>query len=134
MLIGNCASSILLTNMANNEATCHYRFQGLPDFFLYFSQDYEPNSSSPITTAPRFGLIDREYSVGSVAGTNNLLFAGGKPWKCFNAYVEHLNEQAPESTRYKVLYITRHGLGHHNTFEARVGRDAWNVSNPSLFA
>lgn len=103
--------------------SCHWSFSGLPIF--NFADNYANDSAYKATTLPGLGLTDsfeREY------GFNNpLIDSNKKPWENFKIYVDYLNEQNPDTTQYKVLYITRHGLGYHNAFETQVGREAWNV-------
>ncbi|KAN0066845.1 putative phosphoglycerate mutase [Elaphomyces granulatus] len=109
--------------MAGIDAAYHFKFQAVPGFFVDFTEN---GASFRATTLPRLGLIERSYETDGIAmeidGTGN----DKMPWERFRDYVDHLNGQNAASTTYKVLYITRHGLGYHNSFESKVGRDMWN--------
>lgn len=100
----------------------HWKFSGLPDAFFNYAENFETDPTYKATTLPRLGLKKNFNQSIDVYATLS------KPWESFTAWVENLNEQSPDSIEYKVLYITRHGLGYHNAFEAQVGREAWNVS------
>lgn len=115
--------------MAANEATCRFSFQALPEFFFDYFGAAKHDSAFRATTLPAFGLIDRHYDSSNRCDSKTLHVNTQKPWQRFQAYIEHLNDQGPDFTTYKVLYITRHGLGYHNVYETKVGRDAWNVGN-----
>lgn len=119
--------------MAGRDAACHFKFQAMPGFFVDFTGEPRVGAPSRATTLPRLGLVERNYETDSDRRPKDGPGEDKKPWERFRDYVDHLNEQTASSTTYKVLYITRHGLAHHNTFESKVGRDAWNVSFVSLF-
>lgn len=125
MLLKHQSCPILLAAMATrNPATCHFKFQALSGFFVDYVTEAQRDPSFRVTTLPRLGLTEREYETDRLFdGAGH----GAKPWDRFKKYVEHLNTQSPEGTTYKVLYITRHGYGYHNAYEAKVGREAWNV-------
>lgn len=55
------------------------------------------------------------------SSTNNLT-----QWQKFAAHLHSLNEAAPSSVSYKLLFLGRHGEGYHNVIEADVGSPAWN--------
>ncbi|KAF2100198.1 putative phosphoglycerate mutase [Rhizodiscina lignyota] len=112
--------------MAANEATCHFKFQALPQFFKNYSEKAQKDSSFRATTLPGLGLIDRPYNTdGKSKKEIKHKDMDGQPWKRFKAYVENLNKQDPD-TSYKVLYITRHGFGYHNAFMSKVSSESWN--------
>lgn len=119
--------------MAGNETSCHFEFQALPGFFVNFTEKAQQDPFFQARTLPGLGLLDRPYETDNITRSDKSQENFRKPWERFRVYVEHLNGQYPGSTIYKVLYITRHGLGYHNVFESRVGRDAWNVSHFCLF-
>ncbi|RFU35071.1 hypothetical protein B7463_g1270, partial [Scytalidium lignicola] len=99
----------------------HFKFQSVPGSFFDFTENAQRNPSFRAITLPGLGLIHRQYE------TDNLIRGPQKStWERFAFYVEHLNTQNPGSTIYKVLYLTRHGLGYHNAFETKVGKTAWN--------
>jgi hypothetical protein len=119
--------------MAGRDAACHFKFQAMPGFFVDFTEETRDGAPFRATTLPLLGLVERNYEADS---DSKAIYGPGKdkkPWERFQDYVDYLNEQTATSTTYKVLYITRHGLAHHNTFESKVGRDAWNVSIVSPF-
>jgi hypothetical protein len=112
----------------------HFRFHALPGFFTEFSEECKADRKFHATTQPLLGLIDRRYDTDTIpdpgVGSGH---QPRKPWDRFRAYVEHLNETSPKEVKYKVLYLTRHGLGYHNLVHAKVGDDAWNVRISLLF-
>lgn len=131
MLLEHQISALILATLAARDPICSLKFQALSGYFVDLSEKAQHNSSFRAVTLPELGLIDRQYDDDE----NTTAIFGGKngsssgPWQRFRDHVDYLNEQSEESTSYKVLYITRHGLGFHNTYEADVGQDAWNVSN-----
>jgi hypothetical protein len=133
MLLQNQVCSLLFAAMAGRDVACHFKFQALPGFFVDFAEEARHSASFRATTLPRLGLIERSYETDGIIETVGSVGNDKKPWERFRDYVDHLNNQNTASTTYKVLYITRHGLGYHNIFESKVGRDAWNVGNISLF-
>ncbi len=112
--------------MSVHESTSRFKFQAVPEFFFDYWGAAQQDPTFQATTLPAYGLVDKEYQT---ANNQSLKAEGKKPWQRFQAYVKHLNEQESGSTTYKIVYIMRHGLGHHNVYESKVGRDAWNVSN-----
>jgi hypothetical protein len=108
MLFQNLACALSFSIMTSKSATCQFQFQAVSGFF---------------TTLPGLGLIDRTYETDVDKNSKD----DQKLWKRFRDYVNYLNDQSATTTTYKVLYLTRHGLGFHNSFESEVGRDAWNV-------
>lgn len=52
-------------------------------------------------------------------------------WQRFGQFIKHLNRQAaqeaPEGSRYVVLYMGRHGEGCHNVAERLYGTEEWDV-------
>lgn len=67
------------------------------------------------------GLLDRSY------GTDSRFDPDQKktPWARFENHLAHLNQEDPQNTKYKVIYLARHGQGYHNVQESLVGRAAW---------
>ncbi|KOC07811.1 hypothetical protein AFLA70_311g001220 [Aspergillus flavus AF70] len=101
----------------------HYKFKLMPEFFVNYHEIARQSPNSKVTTQPSLGLIDQPYS----ETTNTQPDAEPKkPWERFAAYIRELNTENPDRVTYKVLYLTRHGLGVHNVFEAKVGKEAWN--------
>jgi hypothetical protein len=109
--------------MTSKSATCQFQFQAVSGFFIDFVEEARRGTSFRATTLPGLGLIDRTYETDVDKNSKD----DQKLWKRFRDYVNYLNDQSATTTTYKVLYLTRHGLGFHNSFESEVGRDAWNV-------
>lgn len=42
-------------------------------------------------------------------------------------HVGHLNSQSSSNVVYKVIFLTRHGVGYHNDKHAQVGDELWEV-------
>lgn len=116
--------------MSADHKTCKWKFQAQPEYFF----DYVGAAQSdPGFRAPTLHLL----GLDAQAVTNK--FGGDKsqrPWEVFASAVRRMNEEASDPVQYKVIYITRHGLGWHNVYEAEVGREAWNVRplSSSIFA
>jgi hypothetical protein len=90
----------------------------------FFTHDDDPESwDFRATTQPGLGLRTRSYPSDNHVGTAE----SDTQWPRFQNYVRYLNIQNPETERYKLLYIIRHGQGVHNVKETEVGRDEWNV-------
>lgn len=133
MVPQNQVCPLLFAAMAGRDAACHFKFQAKPGFFVDFTEETRHGASFRATTLPGLGLIERHYETDGIAKAIDGAGNDKMPWERFRDYVDHLNGQNAASTTYKVLYITRHGLGYHNSFESKVGRDAWNVCYISLF-
>jgi hypothetical protein len=104
----------------------HFKFEEVPGFFGDYVDLAENSSESKVATQPGFALVDRQYD--SAAN----LVVEAKPWERFINYVRGLNNSCPEDVSYKVLFLTRHGLGYHNVVIAREGSKAWRVSDVHL--
>lgn len=115
--------------MASKDALCSFKFQAVPNFFVDYTEMVRQSPSFRATTLPGLGLTEQNYDTDGTAKANHSPGNDKKHWERFRDYIEYLNGQTPASTMYKVLYITRHGLGYHNVFESEVGRDMWNVGN-----
>lgn len=124
MLLLRHLCSTVSVMMASSDGACRFRFEAVPNFFFDYAETAQQNADFRATTLPLLGLIDRSYETGSTTAEGD----GRELWERFRGYVRELNTRSPGPTAYKVLYITRHGLGYHNVFEAQVGREAWNVS------
>jgi hypothetical protein len=110
--------------MAASGAEHRFKFQALPEFFFNYSEQAHIDPSYRAVPLPGMGLVSKSYITDSLIESKEPL----SQWERFALFVDHLNTQERGSKFYKVLYITRHGLGYHNVFEAQVGREAWNVS------
>lgn len=68
------------------------------------------------------GLIERDYEADAPAPTPLT------QWQKLEQFVDGLNNGAPKSVQYKVLFLGRHGEGVHNVAERQYGRKSWDVS------
>lgn len=100
-----------------------FKFHALPGFFVDYLEVQAQSPDRKVTTQPLLGLVDRAYHTDGPAGS-----VEKTPWRRFAALVDVLNDESPEDESYKVLYLTRHGMGFHNVMEAKVGTEAWDVS------
>ncbi|KAI4205220.1 MAG: hypothetical protein LQ350_000542 [Teloschistes chrysophthalmus] len=76
--------------------------------------------------ATNFGLLERNYEADALSPNRNVDLT---QWERFEREVRTtLNrEQSPgEQTRYKVLFLGRHGQGVHNVAERRYGTAEWD--------
>ncbi|OLN86611.1 putative phosphoglycerate mutase-like protein 1 [Colletotrichum chlorophyti] len=105
---------------APTNPVCRYKFTILPEYFVDYYQVADQSPGGKATTRPGLGLLDKPYSA-DVADDK-----GALPWERFTAQVNRLNAQSPEGVEYKVLYLTRHGLGFHNVQAAKVGTAEWD--------
>jgi hypothetical protein len=104
-----------------------WKFEAVPDIFRDLSE-LQSHSKGNITTQPGLGLLSRPYPTDAQSGQQNPSQGSQSDWARFVHHVAALNDQAPPNVQYKVLYLTRHGVGYHNLKSAEVGRDEWNVS------
>jgi hypothetical protein len=114
--------------MATTQPFCHWKFQGLLDHTVNLADQFELNPAFKASTLPSLGLLDSSNQIRYFGINNQPQDEHRHPWEILKQHVEDLNKKDSNSTRYKFLYITRHGLGYHNVFEAQVGKDAWSVS------
>lgn len=110
-----------------DQATCRFQFQAFTGVFVDFAGQAQRQTGFQATTLPRLGLVDDFSREDGLPLSILAPRFDSKPWDRFQAYVANLNEQDPGRMNYKVLYITRHGLGFHNAFMSTVSRHAWNV-------
>lgn len=93
----------------------------------FFSHDSDPESwEFRAVTIARLGILDRSYPTDDQYDPDRQK----SQWDRLRRYVEFLNQESPESRRYKVTYVVRHGEGVHNVKEREVGRAEWDVSTP----
>ncbi|KAK1596662.1 phosphoglycerate mutase [Colletotrichum navitas] len=104
---------------APTSPVCRYKFTILPEYFVDYHQVAERSPGGKATTQPGLGLLDKPFG-------DETSQPGIKPWERFAAHVSRLNTESPDGVDYKVVYLTRHGLGYHNVQEAKVGRDEWD--------
>ncbi|CRK14317.1 hypothetical protein BN1723_016170 [Verticillium longisporum] len=94
-----------------------YRFTIQPDYFVDYEQVAAQDPSGKATTQPNLGILDREYPEIEIPGT---------PWERLVTNVTRLNAESRGDVQYKVLFLTRHGLGYHNVQQAKVGTPEWD--------
>lgn len=105
----------------------HYKFQALPGIFFDFAPKCAAEPSFKVTTQPDLALLDRAYPGDDAAA------AALPPWSRLAAYLARLNAGAQNGEKYKLLYLTRHGVGDHNAMIRKVGQSAWDVSRGACF-
>ncbi|KAK5108677.1 hypothetical protein LTR62_008082 [Meristemomyces frigidus] len=95
-----------------------YNYETIPGFFLQDDAATDPATFD--YTQHNFGLINRSYTSNS--------FVPGRPiqWQKFSAHLQYLIDFAPPGTKYKLLYLARHGEGDHNVAESYYGTKAWD--------
>ncbi|OHF02361.1 phosphoglycerate mutase [Colletotrichum orchidophilum] len=105
---------------ATSGPVCQHKFTILPEYFVDYYKAADESTNGKATTQPNLGLLNREFGdAAAVAGE-------AKPWERFAAHVNRLNAESPDGVDYKVLYLTRHGLGFHNVQAAKVGTAEWD--------
>jgi len=85
-----------------------HNYSTVPGFFIQDDPSTDPIAAGAIP--PRFGLIDDSP----------------ERWTKFQDELDKLNAQATGGTKYKVLFVGRHGQGYHNLGSALYGRKAWD--------
>ncbi|KAM0334499.1 hypothetical protein ACHAQA_001528 [Verticillium albo-atrum] len=103
--------------MAASTGIARYRFQIQPGYFVDYDKIAKESPLGKATTQPNLGILDRPYPDIKIEGT---------PWERLVAHISHLNSESSDDVVYKVLYLTRHGLGFHNVQEAKVGAPEWD--------
>jgi hypothetical protein len=127
MLLQNLVCALPFGMIATKSNKCRSQFRAVPGFFIDFVEEAKHDTSFRATTLPRLGLIERTYETDKDTTSDRDPRRDRKSWERFQDYIDYLNSHDAASTTYKVLYLTRHGLGFHNSFESEVGQDAWNV-------
>ncbi|KAH6682248.1 putative phosphoglycerate mutase [Plectosphaerella plurivora] len=100
------------------------KFSLVPGFFVDLLEKSRQDPAAKITTQPNLGLLDRSSWPGNVSQSTS--DDSKTSWELLADHVARLNQAASGSTKYKVLFVTRHGQGYHNTMEAKVGTEAWD--------
>ncbi|KAK0375296.1 phosphoglycerate mutase [Colletotrichum limetticola] len=104
---------------------CRYKFTILPEYFVNYYKVANASPNGKVTTQPGLGLLDLHF--GDAAADDDVAAEGEtKPWERFASHVRKLNAESPDGVDFKVLYLTRHGLGYHNVQAAKVGTAEWD--------
>ncbi|KAF6789411.1 phosphoglycerate mutase family protein [Colletotrichum sojae] len=112
---------------APTQRTDRYKFTILPEYFVDYYKVADASPKGKATTQPLLGLLDQEHQPAAAGGEADAQGSeDAKPWEKFAAHVKRLNDESPEGTQYKVLYLTRHGLGYHNVQAVKVGNAEWD--------
>ncbi|KAF4458153.1 hypothetical protein F53441_4 [Fusarium austroafricanum] len=99
-----------------------WTFKAQPGVFVELADIAHEYPGEKVTTQPNLGLIpDQKYPSDDPDASDQ------RDWIRLAAYVRWLNENSSDNVSYKVLYLTRHGLGVHNKMHAQVGSEAWNT-------
>ncbi|ETS79433.1 hypothetical protein PFICI_09286 [Pestalotiopsis fici W106-1] len=100
-----------------------FRFQSLKGYFIaQESMEGDVENTAQKITQKDLGLLPRTYLEEVTSSEHD----GSKAsWPAFAEHVKELNKNAPDGVSYKVVFVTRHGQGHHNVQEAKVGTKEW---------
>jgi hypothetical protein len=107
-----------------------WKFAAVPGIFKDYNQVALRDGKVP--TQPRLGLIHREYPlIGNELAIKHESISNDtqRDWPRFASYVRKLNANAPRGVKYKVVYLTRHGVGYHNQKQAAIGNELYDVSS-----
>ncbi|KAK1727741.1 phosphoglycerate mutase [Colletotrichum acutatum] len=104
---------------------CRFKFTILPEYFVDYYKVADASPNGKATTQPGLGLLDMRF--GDAAADDDVVAEDeARPWERFASYVRKLNAESPDGVNFKVLYLTRHGLGYHNVQAAKVGTAEWD--------
>lgn len=115
-------AGLFLSIVDSTNMTSKWTFQAEPGYFQDLAAVENQAPGTKITTQPQLALLPRKYPTDSADAEDQ------RNWVRFAAHVVSLNEDAPDNVAYKVLYLTRHGLGYHNKKHIEVGTAEWDVS------
>ncbi|KAM0281444.1 hypothetical protein ACHAQH_003567 [Verticillium albo-atrum] len=105
----------VIRNMASTGP--RYRFSIQSGYFVDYEEVAAQDPSGKATTQPNLGILDRPYPDVEIQAA---------PWENLVSHVTRLNAESKGDVVYKVLYLTRHGLGFHNVQQAKVGTPEWD--------
>ncbi|KAK2759908.1 hypothetical protein FQN54_002642 [Arachnomyces sp. PD_36] len=112
--------AILFITMGECSRPSYIEYSTVPGYFLQDDPATDPESFDYVATG--FGLINQTYDADATFDPR-----GEKTqWERFEHQVRSLNEGCDHDTQYKVLYMGRHGEGHHNVAEEFYGTEAWD--------
>ncbi|GKU00926.1 phosphoglycerate mutase [Fusarium langsethiae] len=99
-----------------------WSFKAQPGIFIELTDIAHNYPGEKVTTQPNLGLIpDQSYPSDDPDASDQ------RDWARLARYVTWLNKNSSNNVAYKILYLTRHGLGVHNKMHAQVGSEAWNT-------
>lgn len=101
----------------------NWSFKAQPGVFIELTDIAHNYPGEKVTTQPNLGLIP-----GQSYPSDDPNASDQRDWVRLSRYVTWLNKNSSNNVAYKILYLTRHGLGVHNKMHAQVGSEAWNVS------
>ncbi|KIW10951.1 hypothetical protein PV08_10250 [Exophiala spinifera] len=113
-----------------------YTYTTLPGYFLQDDPETKPETFEFMKT--NFGLVQLSYD------SDENLPNGGRDataWQRFENHIATLNRaeerkrhgsEEGSHTRYKLLFLGRHGNGYHNIAERYYGREAWDCHYSAL--
>ena len=99
----------------------HFTFTTIPNIFTQSLPETDPTKFNYATS--NFGLISRSYPSDP---PSSLSPDPNTQWHRLSSYISHLNTSSPETTKYKLLILGRHGQGLHNVAETRYGTEMWD--------
>jgi broad specificity phosphatase PhoE len=103
----------------NTVTSSYLKYSTIVGYFLQADPDTDPHEFDFVST--NFGLIDRIYDTDSPLDNGNKT-----QWERFERKVRSLDSEAGEHATYKVLFLGRHGEGHHNVAESFYGTELWD--------
>lgn len=102
-----------------------WSFKAQPGVFVELTDIAHEYPGEKVTTQPNLGLIPGQ---SYPSDDPDEAASDQRDWARLARYVRWLNQNSSNNVAYKILYLTRHGLGVHNKMHAQVGSEAWNVS------
>ena len=93
------------------------RFSVMTGFFL--SESVQPGDFDPFQCD--LGLVGPMGKQLSSAEEN----LRAEQWSTFSQHIQDLSDSSSDTTRYKLLYLARHGQGVHNVAESTYGTAEW---------
>lgn len=104
----------------SHTADFHFGYSTVTGYFLQDEPDTDPDTFDFKEHA--FGLKPRSYESDS-----SLSDASSKSqWQRFQHHLESINDNAPEGTSYRLLFLARHGQGYHNVGQSFYGTVMWD--------
>ncbi|KAL5394255.1 hypothetical protein PMIN03_011700 [Paraphaeosphaeria minitans] len=106
------------SSASDSPKSFHYEFETLKG---YFAQSEDPTDDSKFDfIKEEFGLLERRYDTDTDAEKEQ------GQWRRFEKLVRDLNKKSGDEESVKVLFLGRHGQGHHNVAESKYGTKAWD--------